>query len=197
MTDGPGWTDDRVERLKALWAEGWSCGQMAAKLGGGLTRNAVIGKCARLGLAGRAAPSPAMRLSTAPKSERVRPPPSKPREPRSARPAGNTVPRVSNRTVGIVRARAAALAPPKPVDHSVSHADREAAIEAIAVAPRPWESRQSGECAAPIGSGEGLLSCCNPTDGTWCPAHHALFHTSEKPRPIRWDVDRNIVRRAA
>lgn len=44
------WTDERVERLKEMWAEGLSCSQIAAELGGGLTRNAVIGKVTRLGL---------------------------------------------------------------------------------------------------------------------------------------------------
>ena len=47
------WTDDRVELLKKLWAEGLSASQVAARLGG-ITRNAVIGKVHRLGLEGRA-----------------------------------------------------------------------------------------------------------------------------------------------
>ena len=42
------WTDDRVEVLKKLWAEGLSASQIAARLGG-VTRNAVIGKVHRLG----------------------------------------------------------------------------------------------------------------------------------------------------
>lgn len=51
-----GWTDDRVESLKKLWIEGLSASQIAKQLGG-VTRNAVIGKVHRLGLAGRATPS--------------------------------------------------------------------------------------------------------------------------------------------
>src|SRR5918999_5304444 len=51
------WTDERVELLKKLWADGLSASQIAAELGG-ITRNAVIGKVHRLGLSGRAqAPS--------------------------------------------------------------------------------------------------------------------------------------------
>ncbi|MDA7946839.1 MAG: GcrA cell cycle regulator [Hyphomicrobiaceae bacterium] len=46
------WTDDRVELLKKLWAEGLSASQIANRLGG-VTRNAVIGKVHRLGLSGR------------------------------------------------------------------------------------------------------------------------------------------------
>jgi GcrA cell cycle regulator len=48
------WTDDRVETLKKFWAEGLSASQIAARLGMGVTRNAVIGKVHRLNLAGRA-----------------------------------------------------------------------------------------------------------------------------------------------
>jgi GcrA cell cycle regulator len=47
------WTDERVEALKKLWADGLSASQIAAELGG-ITRNAVIGKVHRLGLSGRA-----------------------------------------------------------------------------------------------------------------------------------------------
>ena len=50
------WTDDRVEILKKLWAEGLSASQIARELGD-VTRNAVIGKVHRLGLAGRASPT--------------------------------------------------------------------------------------------------------------------------------------------
>jgi GcrA cell cycle regulator len=52
-----GWTEERVEVLKKLWLDGFSASQIAKQLGGGLTRNAVIGKVHRLGLSGRAAPS--------------------------------------------------------------------------------------------------------------------------------------------
>lgn len=47
------WTDERVEKLKKLWAEGLSASQIAAQLGG-VSRNAVIGKVHRLSLPGRA-----------------------------------------------------------------------------------------------------------------------------------------------
>ena len=52
-----GWTEERVEVLKKLWLDGFSASQIAKQLGGGLTRNAVIGKVHRLGLSGRAVPS--------------------------------------------------------------------------------------------------------------------------------------------
>ncbi|WP_054007596.1 GcrA family cell cycle regulator [Cypionkella psychrotolerans] len=46
------WTDERVETLKKMWAEGQSASQIAKELGG-VTRNAVIGKVHRLGLSNR------------------------------------------------------------------------------------------------------------------------------------------------
>jgi GcrA cell cycle regulator len=69
MSDPPGkaamsWTDERVETLKRMWAEGQSASAIAKELGG-VTRNAVIGKVHRLGLSNRtdepeaaAAPAP-------------------------------------------------------------------------------------------------------------------------------------------
>jgi len=52
-----GWTEERVELLKKLWLEGLSASQIAAMLGEGVTRNAVIGKVHRLKLSGRAKPA--------------------------------------------------------------------------------------------------------------------------------------------
>jgi len=46
------WTDERIETLRRLWAEGLSASQIATALGG-VSRNAVIGKIHRLGLSGR------------------------------------------------------------------------------------------------------------------------------------------------
>ena len=48
------WTEEKVELLRQLWLDGKSASQVSAVLGAGLTRNAVIGKVHRLGLAGRA-----------------------------------------------------------------------------------------------------------------------------------------------
>ena len=56
------WTDDRIEQLKSLWTEGLSASHIA-KVMGGISRNAVIGKVHRLGLAGRAG---------VPRGERIR-----------------------------------------------------------------------------------------------------------------------------
>ena len=51
------WTDERVDKLKELWGEGMSASQIAKVLGG-VTRNAVIGKVHRLGLSNRGTAAP-------------------------------------------------------------------------------------------------------------------------------------------
>ena len=76
------WTDERVELLRKLWAEGLSASQIAAQLGG-VSRNAVIGKVHRLKLSsrGRAAPTQARQKKTktaAPKAAKPASPPSRP-----------------------------------------------------------------------------------------------------------------------
>jgi len=50
------WTDERIALLKQYWEEGRSASQIAEQLGEGLSRNAVIGKAHRLGLAARPSP---------------------------------------------------------------------------------------------------------------------------------------------
>ncbi len=62
------WTDERVELLRRLWTDGLSASQIAGQLGGGVTRNAVIGKVHRLSLSGRAKPA----ASTAARPRRQR-----------------------------------------------------------------------------------------------------------------------------
>ncbi len=49
------WTDERIDRLKAMWTQGMTASQIADELGG-VSRNAVIGKAHRLGLQSRPSP---------------------------------------------------------------------------------------------------------------------------------------------
>jgi GcrA cell cycle regulator len=49
------WTEERIERLKTMWADGATASQIADELGG-VSRNAVIGKAHRLGLEQRPSP---------------------------------------------------------------------------------------------------------------------------------------------
>ncbi len=49
------WTDERIETLRKMWDSGLTATQIAEELGG-VSRNAVIGKAHRLGLASRPSP---------------------------------------------------------------------------------------------------------------------------------------------
>jgi GcrA cell cycle regulator len=44
------WTEQQIQALKKMWGNGYSASDIAKALGGGLTRNAVIGKAHRLKL---------------------------------------------------------------------------------------------------------------------------------------------------
>ena len=69
------WTDERVNQLKQLWGEGKTAAEIAKMLGG-VTRNAVIGKAHRLKLSGRVSPlqaSPRIEASIARASNDQRP----------------------------------------------------------------------------------------------------------------------------
>lgn len=61
------WPDAWTEELKALWPTGLSCSQIAARMGKGLTRNAIIGRAHRLDLERRGRP-----VTTKPKKIRNR-----------------------------------------------------------------------------------------------------------------------------
>jgi len=58
------WTDERIETLRKMWDSGLTATQIAEELGG-VSRNAVIGKAHRLGLASR--PSPVKANAAEPK----------------------------------------------------------------------------------------------------------------------------------
>src|SRR5688500_17131037 len=49
------WTEERIDRLKAMWTKGATASQIAEERGG-VSRNAVIGKAHRLGLESRPSP---------------------------------------------------------------------------------------------------------------------------------------------
>jgi GcrA cell cycle regulator len=94
------WTDEIVEQLKQHWMEGKSASQIASLLGHGLSRNAVIGKVHRLGLAGRVK-SPSSGIS------RPRRPPSSPSAHRASPPRlASAAPRMRGATALAIRPQA-------------------------------------------------------------------------------------------
>lgn len=50
------WTEEKMNELRDHWNAGLAAGAIAEKLGDGISRNAVIGKAHRLGLAARPSP---------------------------------------------------------------------------------------------------------------------------------------------
>ncbi|MBL8643786.1 MAG: global cell cycle regulator GcrA-like protein [Rhodospirillaceae bacterium] len=67
------WNDEKIGKLKKLWSEGLTTGEIGKRLG--VSKNAVVGKAHRLGLKGR--PSPIKRpeaaaATAAPKKEPVK-----------------------------------------------------------------------------------------------------------------------------
>jgi GcrA cell cycle regulator len=85
------WTDERIDRLKAMWAEGSTASQIAEDLGG-VSRNAVIGKAHRLGLESRPSPVRAgeekeKKVKAAPAAAAPKSAAPKPAAPKAATPA--------------------------------------------------------------------------------------------------------------
>jgi GcrA cell cycle regulator len=150
------WTDARVAQLTRLWAAGVSASGIAAALGD-VSRSAVLGKLHRLKqLKSRASASPPRRYD-------------------GPLPDGG-------RTAGA--GRIAALGPSEPPAPPAAPW-REAAFAPLpGTAPRPWLSRDAGECAFPAG-GEGTetLSCCAPVQArsAYCAAHHAVVFRTLSP----------------
>ncbi|ODP36910.1 GcrA family cell cycle regulator [Sphingomonas turrisvirgatae] len=73
------WTDERIETLRKMWDSGLTATQIAEELGG-VSRNAVIGKAHRLGLASRPSPvkpnSAETKAAPAPAPAAAAPPPA-------------------------------------------------------------------------------------------------------------------------
>jgi len=149
----PTWTDARVEQLERLWLSGLSAAQVAAALGG-VTRNAVIGKLHRLGLAGRAgASAPGERPAARARGPRNRP---AMRQPRMTAPS--------------VHAPAIALVQPAA---TVSVPEAAASVGDLAALDRH-------ACRWPIGDPAaddfGFCSRAASGGGPYCPDHDRRAH---------------------
>lgn len=181
------WTDERVEDLKRLWADGLSASIIAKQLGG-TTRNAVLGKVWRLGIAGRDLPSPAMRVRTgaAAKSPRAREDHvwREGGKPKTAKAKKAPKPRLNN-LVGVNTARRAR----SPQGSEAVELPRLLVDASFA---RPWIERGPGQCAYPIsGEGADTFSCCAPTAATYCKAHAAVMF-----KPIPAEDNKRLLRLA-
>ena len=70
---GTEWDEPRTELLKRLWVAGETARTIAERLGGGVTRNAVIGKAHRLGLTGQHGKGTAPARGSAPQARNQKP----------------------------------------------------------------------------------------------------------------------------
>lgn len=89
MTVAFDWTEQKVAELKRLLEEGRSCADVAAALGNGCTRNAVIGKARRLEIASGTRWARRTNEQPAPRADRPE------KAPRAPRPKVAPIPRPS------------------------------------------------------------------------------------------------------
>lgn len=145
------WTDARIAQISRLWAQGLSANDIAEALGD-VSRSAVLGKLHRLKLLRSRKAASAPRRFTA-----------------LAAPSGEEA-----CALGLGLRGAGRAGPPQPPRSPW----RETAFAPLmGTAPRPWLSRDAGECAFPVGGdGEQLLSCCAPTTkrSAYCACHHRI-----------------------
>ena len=154
------WTDERIELLRQHWTEGKSASQIAGILGHGLTRNAIIGKVHRLGLAGRAK-SP--NSSSAP---RPRPTPA-PQRPQATRPAPQQ--RIIHGANALAIARA-------PMEEEQS--ELESVVLPMSLKVTIVDLRES-MCRWPLGdpTSPEFRYCGSPSqDGPYCTHHNRLAY---------------------
>jgi GcrA cell cycle regulator len=172
-----GWTEDRVGALKKLWLEGQSASQIAKQLGGGVTRNAVIGKVHRLGLSGRATPSQPARTTTFRPARTRTTPPAQPSAPRRLE-AGRT--------------EAAQPAAPRPAVAAPS-------LPAVAEMPGTATVMTLGAhmCKWPIGDpSSSEFSFCGrrASEGVYCQEHARVAYQPQMKRGGKDELARSLRR---
>ena len=209
------WTDERVETLKKMWAEGQSASQIAKELGG-VTRNAVIGKVHRLGLSNRVgggaseeepevavAPAPAA-AATPPRAEPAAPKPAVVAE--APRPAPERPAPAPERPAVAPAAMSTAVVTPLPIRKAIIPAGQplppqpsanEISPEALA-SVREVEKRAKKltlmelterTCKWPIGdpSSDGFTFCGRRSEkeGPYCTEHARVAYQPQQKKTGR------------
>lgn len=61
----------------------------------------------------------------------------------------------------------------------------------VALAPRPWLTRDPDECAFPVeGDGAGVMSCCNPCGpAEYCSAHASAMRGPPAPPVAQLELE--------
>lgn len=159
------WTDERKEIAFALWADGLSASEIAKKLGGGVSRNSVIGVIHRAGKSARFKPAKPVRVPAAPVVRVVRRP--------SNAPAKKALP--SQKSVPI----SAGQSDSRRIDRQMPHAENPA-FNARSFGPLPGREPVpfgTKGCRWPVGSeGADMLQCgCDRAgEGPYCASHKAV-----------------------
>jgi GcrA cell cycle regulator len=134
------WTEERIDRLKAMWTKGSTASQIAEELGG-VSRNAVIGKAHRLGLEAR--PSPVKAGEE--KEKKAKPAPA----PKAARPAAPKSAPVIEPKVGASEAPGAATHAPAAAQQAKPRGDGPT-MQYRSVGPGGFIRQGPGDTQAPI-----------------------------------------------
>ena len=163
--------------LKQHWIDGKSASQIAGLLGNGVTRNAVIGKVHRLGLAGRAkTPS-----TSAPRPRRLAPPPVH-------RVVG---PRLSSPAPRMMRGATAFALAPETLSELESQEEFESVVLPMSLRVTIVELKES-MCRWPLGdpATSEFRYCGSPAaSGPYCAYHGGLAYQPAQDR--RRDRDRS------
>jgi len=191
------WTEDAINRLRVLWAEGHSTAEIGRRMG--ISKNAVVGKAHRLELTAR--PSPIRREGQSPRP---------PRRAAARRVSGPTLPSLAGASPpgqSSVRTEAAAepgpaVAVPAPErertveaeppavqaapEQSQPVAETRPAVRPVTVTPPAYRSSRQVPCCWPIGEpGTSGFRFC---DGDalmgkpYCRDHAALAYVKVRDR---------------
>jgi len=158
------WSEEIIERLRALWAEGLSTAEIGRRMG--ISKNAVVGKAHRLNLPAR--PSPIRRGGESARSRPV-----------VRRVTGPTLPPLATASLPPINASAPIPAAPRPaaVQAPVSNANTVAPMPALRpVATPATRGARFNPCCWPLGEpGTAGFRFCDEASLTGKPycAEHA------------------------
>lgn len=154
-TRGQEWTAEQIEQLKALHAKSMSCSLIAAEIGCGFTRNAIIGKLHRMGLSNAASTVRKHKWGNRPRAEKS----------------------VTRKTIRVVRANGNS-----DRMHFMESPETDiAALRCIEVDPLHVPLIDLDGCRYPYG--EGPFTFCNHPKfegSSYCGPHFALARTSTR-----------------
>lgn len=171
------WTPERADKAKELYLGGMSATEIA-KLFGGLSRSAVLGKLHRLGVVRKADENyrQTMRFHAAMRAaaDLERQKRKAERQAKAEAKKRLSEERQAARLIKISEKRNEWKEDPMPVR--------------VECSPRPWTERKFGECAFPVeGEGADTKSCCNEVykEGQYCRGHFRVMFTPAPKREVK------------